>query len=1016
MNNRIVHWSHNHKRSLIFLTLVLAIIGLIFSRAIPVSLFPQVNFPRIAVAIDVGDIPANQMVNNVTRPLEEAIRAVQGVQSLRSTSSRGSAEISVAFNWSQNMIEAEALVQGAISQIRDVLPPSLHYEIRRMDPTIFPVMALSLSSESASLTELRDIATFDIVPRVSAVQGLAKATVTGGTRAEYRIETDPDKLLALGLNQDDVSAAIAANNLLQSEGRIQQQYKLFLLMADAQLQTLDDIRNTVLRHRPGADITVADVAAVYRTVKPEWIKVSANGKNAVLVQLFQQPDGDTIHIAAQVDAMLDTIRQTLPADSELQVWYDQSLLVSQSAFSVGDAMITGVLLAAIVLFAFLRSFKTILIAILVVPVTLALTILLLKATGLSFNIMTLGGMAAAIGLIIDDAIVMIEHIISCIRKNTESVRHSIFLAATEISKPLTGSSLATIIIFCPLAFLDGVTGAFFKALSLTMAFSLIVSFLIAWLCIPLLAGSLFSENDAQADDSGPVTRCLLKWYQNGFHTLSRKPLLLLFVIAGLLCLSAVSYTKVGTGFMPTMDEGGFVLDYRANAGTSLEETDRQIRQLETLIRQTPEVESYSRRTGAGLGGGLSEANEGDFFIKLKPFPRAPVDEVMSKLRSQIASNLPGLEVELILLMEDLIGDLTSVPQPIEIKLYSDNTEALLSTAPKIAELISKTKGVVDINDGVTIAGDSFNFTINETKAAQFGVTRQWIAAQIGNLFEGTVATTINESLKSVDVRVWPALNHRQNVNSLENYWAAGTGGTPIPLAEVVSIKKIRGEPQITRENLKRMVAVTARIEGRDMGSTVTEIEKLLNIPGTLPDKMYYQMGGLYAQQQQSFTGLMYVFTAALAILFALILFLYEDILIAISIMGTSLLAVGCVFTGLWFTGTDLNITAMMGMTMILGIVTEVAVFFYSEYQAILTEKSDWKEALWQAGSNRLRPIMMTTLAAIMALAPLAFAMTTGSEMQQPLAIAIISGLLVQLPLVLMISPAVYIFLRQIQDK
>lgn len=1016
MSNTFSAWRQSHKYSLLFLTLILALMGMVFSRTVPVSLFPQVSFPRIAIAVDVGDIPANQMVNEVTRPLEEALRAVQGVQSVRSTSSRGSAEISVAFNWSQNMVEADLLIQGAINQIRDTMPATLHYEVRRMDPTIFPMMALSITSPSASLTTLKDIATFDIVPRVSGISGLAKATVMGGSEAEYRVEVDPSKLAAFGLNISDVSQAIADNNVLQSVGRLEQQYKLFLLMADGRQQNIDDIRHTIIRHTSDTDIRVDDVASVYRALKPQWLKVSANGKDAVLIQLYQQPDGDTMQIAHQLTAMLDTLRQTLPDNSELQVWYDQSQLVSESATSVSDAMIIGVILAALVLFVFLRSVKTIFIAVLVVPVTLAITTLLLKTTGMSFNIMTLGGMAAAIGLVVDDAIVVIEHIVRCLRERKGDVQSSVFRGASEITRPLVGSSLATIIIFCPLAFLDGVSGAFFKALSLTMACCLIISFIMAWLCIPLLAGSMFSAKDADKEDSDRFSAWLQQQYQSLFKLFSRVSLILPVTIAAVLGLSYLGYINVGTGFMPKMDEGGFVLDYRAKSGTSLAETDKQIRRLEGIIQSTAEVASYSRRTGAGLGGGLTEANEGDFFIKLIPQPRASVDEVMQSLRQKNDAQLPGLEVELILLMEDLIGDLTSVPQPIEIKLYSDNTDDLLTTAPAVAEAIAKIQGVVDINDGVTIAGDSFHFVIDDNKAQQFGVTRQWVTQQLSQWYDGTVVSSVLEPLKSVGIRVWTPVDVRKTASGLKDIWVTRPDGTPVPLGSIVNVVANPGEPQITRENLKRMVAVTARIEGRDMGSTVKDIEGVLRQNNLLPDKMYYEMGGLYAQQQASFTGLMYVFAAALAILFTLILFLYEDICIALAIMSSSLLAVGCVFVGLWITGTDLNITAMMGMTMILGIVTEVAIFYYSEFNVLERDKPDLVNALFKAGQSRLRPILMTTLAAIMALSPLALALGTGSEMQQPLAIAIISGLIVQLPLVLIVSPFIFVSLRNVVIK
>ncbi len=1004
----IAHWAAAHRRSVLFLVAILALAGIVAAFKLPVALFPHVDFPRVVVSLDAGDRPADQMTIAVTRKVEQAVRSVPGVANLRSTTSRGSAELSINFKWGNDMVAAMLQVESAVNQILPELPAGTRFSVRRMDPTVFPVAAYSLTSDTASLVALRDLAQYQFIPLLSSINGVAKVTVLGGQQAEYRIEIDPEKLAAFGLTFRDVASALSAANVLQAVGRLEDHYKLYLMLSDTRIRSLDTIRATVLRSGADGLVRLDDIANVTATTAPQWLRVTADGHDAVLVQIYQQPGGNTVQIVRAVKQHLADFQNKLPKGVKIANWYDQSQLITESAKSVRDAIAIGVGLAALVLLLFLRSIKITLVAILVVPSVLASTVLLLKILNMSFNIMTLGGMAAAVGLIVDDAIVMIEHIIRRLRERSQDIALTIREAAIEFTPPLAGSSAATIIIFAPLAFLSGVTGAFFKALSLTMASSLFISFLLAWLAVPLLAEHLLSHKDAEKEDIGALYTRLLEHYKNLMQRLMRRPWLVLFGVIPLLLLGYIAYKQVGSGFMPHMDEGGFILDYRAAPGTSLTETDRLLRQVEAILQSNPAVETYSRRTGAQLGGGITEANEGDFFVRLNPLPRPPIDEVMDEIRGKIEARVPGLEVEMALLMEDLIGDLTAVPQPIEIKLYSDNQQTLLTTAPKVAQAISQITGVVDVQNGIVLAGDAINIIVDRDKAALEGIDPDGVTQQLDAWFTGLVTTQVQQGIKLINVRVWVPQAARERVTAIDKIWLRAQDGHRFPLSRIARLSIETGQPQITRDNLKRMVAVTGRISGRDLGSTIRDVKTTLARSGFLPQSVYYELGGLYKQQQIAFQGLIAVFVAALALVFLLLLFLYEAFSAAVAIMLSPLIAMAAVFTGLWVTGIELNITAMMGMTMIVGIVTEVSIFYFSEYHELLkTPNSNPETALIEAGSKRLRPIMMTTLAAILALLPLALALGQGSAMQQPLAVAIISGLLVQIPLVVIVMPLVY---------
>ena len=993
------------RRSLLTLLFMLVAGGVIAAFAMPVALFPNVRFPRIAITIDAGDRPVDQMEAVVTRPVEQAIRAIPGVSDLRSTTSRGEAELSINFSWGANMDLALQRVQAALAQATPDLPQGVTFDIRRMDPTVFPVAAYSLTSPTATPVELRRYADRVLSPLLSTVSGVAKVDSIGGALGEYRIEADPARLAAYGLSLADLSQAIANANLLTSSGRLEDHGKLYLVFSASRLTEPREIEDVVVKSAGGTTVRVGDLGAIVAAGAPQWIRVTADGRDAVLVNVYQQPGGNTVRIVQDVARIMAGAKAQGPADMKIANWYDQGELITGSAGGLRDAIVVGVVLAALVLLVFLRDWRVTLAAVAAVPAVLAATTLVLWAIGQSFNIMTLGGMAAAIGLIIDDAIVMIEHIERRLGGAAERGAAAVQRAAAEFLRPLFASSAATTVIFLPLAFLTGVTGAFFKALSITMAVSLLLSFLTAWWLVPALVERLVSAHGrvAEVDPQGR----LLSRYRRGLERAVARPWLAVGAIAVLMAVGVLGFTRVGTGFMPSMDEGGFILDYVAPPGMSLAETDRLMRQIEAVIRSTPDVETYSRRTGAQLGGGLTEPNTGDVFIRLKPSGRRPIEQVMSEVAERVQSTVPGVEIETAQLMEDLIGDLTAVPEPIEVKLYGADAALLHATGPKVKDAIAQVKGLTELKSGVVIAGDALMVRIDRTRAALEGIDPAEAGRQIGDLLTGAVSTQIPSGAYLVGVRAWIPQDARARAGQVGDLMLKAADGHVFPIRRIATIEPESGQAEIQHENLRRMDAVTGRIEGRDTGSVAAEVRRIVAKPGVLPAGVSFEMGGLYAEQTAAFRGMAVVFVAAIAAVFVLLLFIYESFRIALTILVMPLAAASAVAIGLWLTHVELNIMALMGMTMIVGIVTEVAIFYFTEYEALLAEGAAPREALVAAGVNRLRPIAMTTLAAILALTPLALALGRGSAMERPLAIAIISGLIAQGPLVLLAMPALY---------
>ncbi|MDB5707313.1 MAG: AcrB/AcrD/AcrF family protein, partial [Sphingomonas bacterium] len=683
--------------------------------------------------------------------------------------------------------------------------------------------------------------------------------------------------------------------------------------------------------------------------------------------------------------------------------YDQSELVTGAANAVRDAILLGALLAGIVLFVFLRSWRLMVITASMLPAVLAATCLILYVMGMSFNMMTLGGMAAAVGLVVDDAVVMLEHIVRRMQEGTAKTPPTLLEAAAEMARPLFGSTAATIIVFLPLAFISGVTGGFFQALAITMVAALAVSLLYARYVIPLIAAHWLRDSDAAAAEraGGFVARLNRGYSVAGDRAFARPGLFAAVLGVGMALLGWVAWSHVPSGFMPAMDEGGFVLDYKAQSGAALGDTDRLLRQVEKIITDTPEVASYSRRTGLQLGGGLTEADEGDYFVRLKGGSRRPIEEVMTDIRLRIEQQVPGLEVELIQLMEDLIGDLTAVPQPIEVKLFGDDPAVLADSAKKVGGALGKTNGVVEIVDGLRVAGDAVSVRVDPGAAAQQGLDPDSVASQVEALVGGTAATKIRSGEQLVDVRVRAPSILRSRASDIANLPLVAPDGHGVRLGSIAQVRIDPGQQQLTREDLAPFIAVTARLEGRDLGSAMKEIRTTVAGLG-LPASVRVDYGGLYAEQQKSFADLTLVFGAALLLTALLLTLLFERISWTLAALATVLLSAAAVLGGLWITGIELNISALMGLTMVVGMVTELVIFFLAEIDREVPLTID---ALREAGAKRLRPILMSALIAVLTLAPLALGVSRGAGLQQPLATAIIFGLIAAVPLVLLFLPA-----------
>jgi CzcA family heavy metal efflux pump len=1024
MTTSLARFVDAHGRALALVFLSFALAGLAFIFRLPISLFPQTDFPRIVILVDNGIAPVDVQMLTVTRPIEEAIRSVPGITDVRSVTGRGSSEISVVFRWDVDILNALHLTQGKIAQIQPTLPPDARFYINRLTFSAFPMIGFSVISPKRSQSELYDLAYYEIAPRLYRLPGVAEARITGGRPPEYHVLVEPEKLNSYGIPLTKVADAIRKTNVIGSAGMVQENYKLYLTTVTGLLKSKEQIEDLVVDVVKGAPVYVKNLARVAPAERPVYTIVTADGLPAVLVNVHEQPDGNAVEVADAVNLELQQIRKTLPPDVQLNVFYDQSTNVRDSIGSVTESILIGLGLSILVLVGFLKSWRATLVAGLVIPISALIAVVLLKFFNMSFNMMTLGGIAACIGVVIDDAIVMVENITVHLAMG-QAPREAAMSAIVELTPALIGSTLTPIVVFVPLVFLGGITAVFFRALAATLVTALLASLLLAILLTPTLARLFFkrraageSTNVEEAEQAGEgrLMRWLTARYEGALQWSLRHARLILLASLAVVAGSALIYFNLGSGFLPEMDEGAFVLDYLMPPGTSLEETNRVLNHVESFIKETPEVSNYSRRTGAQLGLFLTEPNRGDLLIRLKRDRKRSSEEVIGELRDKIAEAEPALTAEFVHILEDLIGDLAQSPEPIEIKVYHPDGKVYREVAHDIAEWLEKksVRGVVDVEDRTIAIGPSRNFRVNLEKAGMAGFGVDDVRNLQAAIVDGELASQMIRDNRLVGIRVRYPAEYRASSDRLKGLLLTSPSGTTVPLSSIADLEPEETTYEIKRDNLRNLSTVTARLEGRDLGSAVEEIkqrlykEKAVNIPPGAE----IEFGGQYLIQQESFRGLTMVLLGSILLIFIILVFEFRSFSHPIAILAATILCGFGALLALLLTNTALNISSFMGAIMVIGIVHKNGILMLDSERHYSSLGMPLQKAIFQAGRRRLRPILMTALATIFGMLPLALGVGTGAEILRPLAIAVIGGVTVSILLSLLITPALFFLLRE----
>lgn len=973
--------------------------GLAYSR-LQTALFPEITFPKIKIIADAGQQPVDKMMIAVTKPIEEAVKQVPDLKLLRSTTSRGSCEISAFMDWNADIDLAKQRIESKLNEARPDLPAELQITVEKMNPSILPVMGYTLESSRRSPVELKQLALFTIKPFLSQVDGVGEVRVIGGKTKEYWLVLNAPKMSTLGITPDQISTALSQTNFVKSNGYLSDYRYLYLTLTDAVVDRLDELENLVISNDGKRIVRLIDIAEVQIQEAKEYVKINANGRDGILLAIVKQPSANLVVISDSMERKVAELRNILPSDVRVEPFYVQADFVNDAVKSVTDSLWIGLLLAIGVAILFLRSLKASATMLVVVPVTLACTLLVLYAIGQTFNIMTLGAIAAAVGLIIDDAIVVVEQIHRTQEEHPgDPVPELVQKALRYLLPAMIGSSVSTMVIFLPFVLMSGVGGAYFKVMTDTMMIALACSFFVTWICLPVVY-LLFSSKSKAAKKTAVHEETKRRWV---VFFIQRPVLSLLFVfmLAGLI---AWVFPKLETGFLPEMDEGSIVLDYNSPPGTSLDETDQMLREVEKIIVAMPEVETYSRRTGTQMGFFITEPNRGDYLIQLRKDRSRTTDDVIADIRDRVESTQPALTIDFGQVIGDMLGDLMSSVQPIEVKIFGEDRKQLQLLSTQAAALISAVPGTADVFDGIVIAGPSVSVEPEFTKLAQFGITPANLQYQVQTALEGNIVGQVFEKQQLVNIRLQYPGSRTLSVAELRKLPIFLPNGKRLALGEVAKVNVYTGDAEIERENLQPLGVVTARLDNRDLGSTMTEIRHTLADSLHLPTGYHIQYGGAYAEQQQSFRELLLILLTASLLVFGVMLFMFREFGTALLILLVAVMGVSGSYAALYWTNTALNVGSYTGLIMIVGIIGENAIFTVLQFRDNLQTRGT-DDALAYAISTRLRPKLMTALGAIIALMPLALGIGTGAQLHQPLAIAVIGGFLVAMPLLLVVLPA-----------
>ncbi len=977
-----------HGRAFVFFAVLAAVGGAFEAGHLPKGIYPEVSFPREQVVALLAGAPGETVLAGVTRRLEEVLTAIPGVVRIRSRTVRGGAELAMYFAPDADMTALHPQVLARIAELREGLPTGTEVTATRVLPSSFPILSLNVEGPYPA-SELYLLAQYTLRPALSGLPSAGLVSVQSSDIPELQVLLATNRLEAAHLSVPQVAERLRQHNQIQAVARLTDLHELSLGVVTGSFQSAEEVGRTVVGGTDLAPLRISDLGQVAEGLAPQTTVIRTDGHPGVILNVARRPGGDALELAAAVWATLGQLRPALPSGVTITPVYVQSEFVSDGVRGVRDAVLFGALFAVIVLAAFLRDWRATLIVASSLPLTLGATLLVLAALGQTLNLMSLGGLAIAVGLVIDDAVVVVEAIHRHLEAG-DSAELAAQRGTDELAWPVVGTTLTTVVVFLPLGLLSGVAGQFFLSLSLALASAVLLSLPVALLVLPALAARWLRSVPVRAQR--PESKRLFARLQ---RQVLRWPVRALGGTAIFLLWATWVTTRLPTDFLPEADEGSYVIDYFAPVASSLAETDRLAQFIEEVLRKTPEVTAFNRRLGTELGPPVATLpSRGDVAVRLASHRQRSIDQIMYAQREAIAHLAPGLRVEFVQVLTDMLGDLQGAPEPIEVKIFGPDQSVLRRAAAEAARRIRDTPGLVDFFDGDEGCAPETDLRVDSFAASRVGLSTSSISDQLAAAFTGEVATQVRRSDRLENVRVKlsgidPLLPPPPA--ALEEARVVTPSGAAVPVLALTQVNKTCPSSIILRENQRNMVHLTGRLSNASLGTVAAQV--LQRLQGLqLPVGYTWELGGLLDQQRSSFRSLLTVFCGAVAGVFGVLLFQLRSFRYAAAVLAAAPVAVGGAILALWVTGVSLNVSSLMGIILLVGLVVKNGILLVDQAIAFQASGMGRRDAFASAPQSRLRPILMTTLATLVALTPLVVGIGSGGVLLRPLAIAVVGGL------------------------
>lgn len=991
-------------------TAVLIGLGVVSALSMASGIYPEVEFPRIVVVAKTGGAPPDVYLATVTRPLEQALATVLGVQRIRSKTIRGTTEIDLQFAPDTDMWRALQLTESSVAEVRGSLPSDTELIVDRVTTGSFPVLTFNLSGP-VDPRELREIADYVVRPALAGVPGVGRIEVLGGDVREIAVILDPEATASLHLSPGRVAASLRTAMGLSAVGRIDRDRQRVTVLADAQPKTLEEMRELpVAVNAGGVAVPVRKVAEVEESFEDRTVRIGGPKGEAVSLSVARIPGASTPDVVARAIEAVRAIGPSLPPGVTVDPVYDQANLVGESMAGVRDAILLGIALCAGVIALFLRDIKAGAMAASSVPVTLGITFLAMRLSGQTLNLMSLGGMAVAIGLVVDDAIVIVEAIARH-RDLGASPQDAALAGTAELAPAVIGTTMTTVVVFLPLGFLQGVVGDFFRALAFTLTAAVLISLLVALVLVPLSASRwLPPSKHSQARGQARRYDGIVRW-------LVGHPVVAVALVAATIGAGVVMAPHVSQGFLPTMDEGAFVLDYFLPAGTSLATTDQYAKQVEQELRATPEVVSFTRRTGAELGpAAATQLNRGDIMVRLSPRSsrKRTADDVIADVRERMQAKHPEVRVEFVQVLQDVLADLAGNPRPIEVKLFGPDYARLQDGADLLAAKLAEVPGLVDLYAGHERDVPNLRFAMKRDQIARIGATPDDVAAELDAALQGVIVGQVPKLDRLIDVRVrYPNPVRFDPARVLDLPFLAR--GKVTTIGAVTAPEFTTSPAELLHEALQPMVDVTGDHQDRDLGSVAQDVERIV-AQTKLPEGCRAEVSGQIESQRQTLRQLLLVGLVAAVLVLTVLAAQFRRLSLAALVLVSVPVALVGALAALLLTGVPLNASSLMGCVLLIGLVVKNGVLLLEEAEKRFDAGASPVEAVIEASDRRVRPVLMTTLATLAGLAPLALGMGAGAELQRPLAVAVMGGLATSMLATLALLPPLATGLLKLKQK